>query len=86
VQFRTNFNLTQKWSANWSTNYDLEAKAFGSQSVSLQRDLHDWRAAFGFTQAPNGAFAFTFNISLKAEPDVKFDYNRSSYGQPGVVP
>jgi hypothetical protein len=86
IQARTNFNLTQKWSASWSTNYDLETQAFGSQTVSLQRDLHDWRAAFGFTQAPNGNFAFTFNISLKPEPDVKFDYNRSSYHQPGVLP
>jgi hypothetical protein len=86
VQARMNFNLTRKWSASWATNYDLELKAFGSQTVSLQRDLHDWRAMFGFTQAPNGAFAFTFNISLKAEPDVKFDYNRSSYHQPGTVP
>jgi hypothetical protein len=86
ISLRTNFNLTQKWSASWSTNYDLEAQAFGSQTVSLQRDLHDWRAAFGFTQAPNGNFAFTFNISLKAETDVKFDYNRSSYHQPGVLP
>ena len=87
IQARTSFNLTQKWSASWSTNYDLERKEFGSQIVSLQRDLHDWRAAFGFTQAPNGNFAFTFNISLKAEPDVKFDYNRSSYHQQsGVLP
>jgi lipopolysaccharide assembly outer membrane protein LptD (OstA) len=87
IQGRTSFNLTPKWSASWSTNYDVERREFGSQTVSLQRDLHDWRAAFGFTQAPNGNFAFTFNISLKAEPDVKFDYNRSSYHQQtGVLP
>lgn len=86
IQGRTNFNLTERWSASWSTNYDLERKEFGSQTVSLQRDLHDWRAAFGFTQAPNGNFAFTFFISLKAEPDVKFDYNRTSYRQGGALP
>jgi hypothetical protein len=79
IQARTSFNLTQKWSASWSTNYDLERKEFGSQTVSLQRDMHDWRAVFGFTQAPNGNFAFTFFVSLKAEPDVKFNYDRSSY-------
>ena len=84
IQFRTSFNLTPKWATQWSTNYDLERKEFGSQQVALVRDMHDWRANFGFTQAPNGAFAFTFFVSLKAEPDLKFDYNRSSYRQSGT--
>ena len=86
IQSRTNFNLTEKWAATWSTNYDVERHQFGSQTVSLQRDLHDWRAVFGFTQAPNGNFAFTFYVSLKAEPDIKFDYNRSSYRLPSGTP
>ena len=80
VQARTSFNLTPKWSASWSTNYDFQRGEFGLQSVTLQRELHDWAAVFGFTQAPNGNFTFTFFVSLKAEPDIKFDYLRSSYG------
>ncbi len=83
VQARTSFNLTPKWAANWSTNYDFQRREFGLQSVTLQRELHDWSAVFGFTQAPNGNFTFTFFVSLKAEPDIKFDYNRSSYGNQG---
>lgn len=79
MQFRTGFNLTPKWAASWSTNYDFQRKEFGMQSVTLQRELHDWRAVFGFTQAPNGAFTFTFFVALKAEPDLKFDYNKSTY-------
>ncbi len=82
VQFRTSFNLTEKWSASWSSNYDLQLSQFGSQTVSLARELHDWRAVFGFTQAPNGNFSFTFFISLKAQQDVKFNYNRSDYRVP----
>ncbi len=82
VQFRTAFNLTEKWSASWETNYDLELRQFGSQTLALTRDLHDWRAVFGFTQAPNGNFSFTFYISLKAETDVKFNYNRNDYRAP----
>jgi hypothetical protein len=82
VQFTTGFNLTQKWSANWSSNYDLELRQFGAQTLTLSRDLHDWRAVFGFTQAPNGNFSFTFFISLKAETDVKFNYNRNDYRVP----
>ena len=74
-----NFHLTPKWSGTWSTNYDFQAHKFGSQIVSLQRELHDWRAIFGFTQAPNGNFAFNFFIALNAEPDLKFNYDRQTY-------
>ena len=81
IQLRTSFNLTPKWAATWSTNYDFQRSEFGLQSVTLQREMHDWKAVFGFTQAPNGAFTFTFFVSLKAEPDLKFDYNRATYGQ-----
>ncbi len=78
VGFRTNFNLTPKWAASWSTNYDVERSEFATQVVTLQRELHDWRAVFGFTQAPNGNFAFTFFISLKAQPEIKMDYDRAT--------
>jgi hypothetical protein len=72
------FSLTPKWSASWQTTFDFERHEFASQIVSLQRDIHDWRAIFGFTQSPNGNFAFNFTIALKAEPDLKFDYNRAT--------
>jgi hypothetical protein len=73
------FNLTPKWAAQWSTSYDFETADFADHSVTLQRDLHDWRATFGFNRSPFGNFAFSFFISLKAEPQLKFDYNRSTY-------
>jgi hypothetical protein len=73
-----NFELTQKWAAAWQTSYDFELHQFASQIVSLQRDLHDWRANFGFTHSPNGNFAFTFFVSLKPQPELKFDYSKAS--------
>jgi hypothetical protein len=73
-----NFHLTQKWSGTWTTNYDFQAHKFGSHVVSLQRELHDWRAIFGFTQAPNGNFAFNFTIALKRARS-KFNYDRQTY-------
>ena len=72
------FQLTQKWSASWNTSFDFEEKEFASQIVSLQRDLHDWRAIFAFTRSPNGNFAFNFFIALKPQPDLKFDYSRAT--------
>ncbi|MFL5482690.1 MAG: twin-arginine translocase subunit TatC [Gemmatimonadaceae bacterium] len=74
-----NFHLTQNWAGTWGTNYDFESKKFGAHTVTLQRQLHDWRAIFGFTQAPNGNFAFNFFIALNAEPDLKFNYDRATY-------
>jgi hypothetical protein len=72
------FNLTDKWSTSWNTSYDFVRHEFAQHMVTLQRDLHDWRAVFGFTQSPNGNFAFNFYIALKAEPDLKFDYNKAT--------
>jgi hypothetical protein len=78
-----NFNITDHWAGSWTTSYDFEQKQFASQIVSLQRDLHDWRAIFAFTQSPTGSFAFSFLVSLKAEPELKFDYHKSTYKNTG---
>jgi hypothetical protein len=78
VQGSMSFHITEKWGAQWSTTYDFVTKDFASHVVSLQRELHDWDAVFAFTRSPNGNFAFNFFISLKAQPDIKFDYNRNT--------
>ena len=80
---QASFNITDHWAASWQTQYDFENRDFATQIVSLQRDLHDWRAIFAFTQSPTGSFAFNFLISLKAEPDLKFDYHKSTYRNEG---
>jgi hypothetical protein len=79
LQWNTNFNITPKWSAVWGTTYDFRAKEFASHHATLQRQLHDWRAIWGFTKAPNGNFAFTFFIQLNAQPDLKFNYDQQTY-------
>jgi hypothetical protein len=82
LQGTMSFNITPKWSAQWSTTYDFREKDFASQIVSLQRELHDWNAIFAFTQSPNGNFAFNFFIALRAQPDLKFNYDRRSLRRP----
>lgn len=77
------FAITQKWTAQWTTTYDLVRSRFASNQVNLQRELHDWRANFSVVQSPNGNFGFTFFISLKAEPDLKFNYNRQTFPRLG---
>jgi lipopolysaccharide transport LptD-like protein len=83
VQSQMSFHITPKWAASWGTNYDFRAREFGSHSVTLQRELHDWRSVFAFTRSPNGNFAFSFFIALTAQPDIKFDYDRQTYNQSG---
>ncbi len=77
------FPLTTNWSAAWRTSYNFQQHQFASQDVQLIRELHDWRAIFSFTQSPNGNFSFSFQIALKAEPDLKFNYNRGTYRSSG---
>ncbi len=82
LQVQTSFNLTPKWATQWSTTYDAVRGQFAAQTVSLQRELHDWRAIFNFTQAPNGNFAFSFFIALKSQPDLKFNFDQQSFRRP----
>jgi hypothetical protein len=46
--------------------------------VRLERELHEWRAAFNFTRNPNGNFAFFFTIYLTDLPELKFDYDQTT--------
>lgn len=82
VGLQTSFNLTPLWAASWNTSYDVERSEFASQAVTLQRDMHDWRAVFGFVRSPNGGVSFTFFISLKAEPEIKLPYESRSMRAP----
>jgi hypothetical protein len=75
------FHITPKWTATWGTTYDFTARQFASHSVSLQRELHDWRSIFAFSRGPNGNFAFNFFIALNAQPDLKFNFDRQTYRQ-----
>jgi hypothetical protein len=74
------FDLTPKWAAQWTTSYDFVRNEFAQQQVTLQRDMHDWRASFSFTQLPTGNVFFSFFISLKAEEAIKFNFDRRTIG------
>jgi hypothetical protein len=89
LQGSLGFNITPKWTAQWQTTYDFRAHNFASQIVTLQRDLHDWHLVLAFTQSPTGSFSFTFFVSLKAEPALKFNYDKQTYHTPNetdVIP
>ena len=70
------FSPTRNWQLQWTTDYNLTTKEFGSNSLRFERDLRRWRATFAFVQAPNGNFAFNFFIQLLDLTEVKFNYDQ----------
>jgi Tat protein translocase TatC len=79
VRFSTGFSPTRYWALSWDAQYNLTDKRFESHQVRLQRDLHEWRAAFNFTRNANGNFAVFFSVYLTDLPELKFDYNQSTF-------
>ncbi len=79
VNATMSFNITQNWAAQWTTQYDAVRSRFSSQQIGLQRAMHDWNAVFSFSQTNSGSFAFNFFIALKAQPELKFNYDRQTY-------
>jgi Tat protein translocase TatC len=77
--FSTNFSPTPFWTLSWSSQYNITGGEFESQVVRLERQLHDWRAGFNFVRNANGNFAFYFSIYLMDLPDLKFDYNQTTF-------
>jgi hypothetical protein len=78
LSFSTAFSPTPFWAVSWSSQYNVTEGEFESNVVRLERDLHDWRAAFDFVRNANGNFSVVFSIALISLPDVKVDYNQTS--------
>ncbi len=78
IQTSLSFDPSSNWSADWSTSYDVEERRFNDHIVRLTRDLHEWEATFGFRQTATGNWAFHFDISLRANRDLRFDYEQRS--------
>jgi hypothetical protein len=79
--FSTSFSPTPFWSLSWSSQFNITDSKFESQVVRLERELHEWRAGFNFVRNANGNFAFYFSIHLTDLPDLKFDYNQTTFEQ-----
>jgi hypothetical protein len=67
---------TPNWSVSWRTAYDLELNQFNDHSIRLTRDLHRWEANFDFLQTATGNWTFRFEVRLRDNQDLKFDYRQ----------
>ena len=72
------FSPTENWSLSWNTQYNITDGEFGQHVLRLDRQMHRWRATFSFVRSPNGNFAFNFFISLRDQPDLKFNYDQQT--------
>ncbi len=81
VGLTTVFSPTPFWAVSWQTQYNITDKRFESHVVRLERDLHEWRAAFNFVRNANGNVAFYFSIFLTDLPQLKFDYDQTTLGR-----
>ncbi|MEX0936145.1 MAG: putative LPS assembly protein LptD [Gemmatimonadota bacterium] len=72
------FAPTEHWTVDWRTAYDMEERRFLDHIVSLRRDLHEWEASFSFAQTTTGNWSFQFEVALRANQDLRFDYQQRS--------
>lgn len=79
VNYTVSFSPTQFWAASWQAQYNFSLKRFESQTVTLQRELHEWKASFRFVRNANGNFAFFFSIFLTDLPDLRYDYQQTTF-------
>lgn len=73
------FQPTSKWTATWQTDFDFATQRFGRHVLQLHRDMRRWQAMFSFVKSPNGNFSFNFSVSLRDQPDIKFDYDQQTF-------
>lgn len=78
LRAQMNFQPTELWSVNWSTSYDFTEGVFADHFLTFTRQMHDWDANFDFVKAQNGNFSFQFRVQLRANPDIKVDYEQRS--------
>jgi hypothetical protein len=67
---------TELWSVQWNTGYSFTDSQFTDHILTFTRRMHDWDAYFDFIKAQNGNFSFQFRVNLRANPDIKLDYEQ----------
>ncbi len=64
-----NFQLTDNWSIDYSTVYDVQERTLTGQNFGIKRDLHCWEMSFS-RQLLGDEWQYYFRITLKAHPEL----------------
>jgi hypothetical protein len=70
------FQPTENWAVNWNTGYSFTSGKFTDHILTFTRSLHDWDANFDFVRTQTGNFSFQFRVALRANRDIKLDYEQ----------
>jgi hypothetical protein len=70
------FQPTLNWNVQWNTGYNFTLGEFTDHYLTLTRQMHDWDANFDFVKTQTGNFSFQFRVHLRANPDIKVDYEQ----------
>ncbi|MDR0714332.1 MAG: LPS-assembly protein LptD [Bacteroidales bacterium] len=78
LNFSGSITLTPKWSLNFQSAYDFDAKKISYMTATIQRDLHCWTMSLNF--APFGSakyFFFQINVKSGTLRDLKYEKRRT---------
>ena len=78
LQMGIRLSPSENWDLVWRTSYDIETGEFADHSIRLSRDLHRWQANFDYSQTATGNWSFRFEVSLRDNRDLKFDYDQNN--------
>jgi hypothetical protein len=79
LSFSGNISFTKKWSLNFSSSYDFEAKKIAYTSASIQRDLHCWQMSMNFSPfGVNKFYFFKINVKSSTLQDLKYEKKKSA--------
>jgi len=78
LQMGIRLRPSENWDLVWRTSYDIETGEFADHSIRLSRDLHRWQASFDYGQTATGNWSFRFEVSLRDNRDLRFDYDQNN--------
>lgn len=82
IGVRGSFNLTKKWSFNFSAAYDFDYKDITYSSLGINRDLHCWSMSANIVPyGPYKSYNFIVHVNSSMLSDIKYE-KRSDYTTP----
>ncbi len=84
ISLNGNLELTEKWSINFSSGYNLDRQELSHTNLRINRDLHCWSMSFNLV--PIGTYKsyfFTIAVNSSMLKDLKYDKRSHARDNPG---
>ena len=87
LRFQGDVKLTTKWSLNFQSSYDFDAKKIAHMQMNITRDLHCWQMSMSVVPfGPQKMYFFKINVKSATLQDLKYekrknpgDFDRTSW-------